>query len=131
MTLEAAAQSQFHADVEPGQAADHGDAPAEDLVAALEHRDCIAALLVDEEELVQRSLDQEFNLLARFRHLPHPVGGRDALRLRQEELLAVPSASSERARGYQELLAQWCAWGGFARLFHERITGGSPRRTYR
>ena len=80
MTLEAAAQTQARADIEPGQAADHGYAPAQDFIAALEHRDRIAALLVDVEQLVQRALDQEFDLLARFRHLPHPVGGSDALR---------------------------------------------------
>ncbi len=102
MALEAAAQTQTRTDVEPGQAADHGDAPAQDFVAAFEHRDRVATLLVDVEQLVQRALDQEFNLLARFRHLPHPLGGRDVLRPRQEELLAEPSASSERLRGYQE-----------------------------
>ena len=47
MALEAAAQAQARADVEPGQAANHGDAAAEDLVATLEHRDRIAALFVD------------------------------------------------------------------------------------
>jgi hypothetical protein len=72
MALEAAAEAQPRADVEPGQAANYGDAPAELLVAALEHRDRIAALLVDVEHLVQRALDEKFNLLARSRHLPPP-----------------------------------------------------------
>ncbi len=94
MVLEAAAQAQSRADLEPGQAADHGDAPAQVVVAALDHRDRIAALLVDVEHLVERAFDQEFDLLARFRHLPHPVGERDALRLGSQELLAAPPASS-------------------------------------
>ena len=81
MAFETAAQAQARSHVETGQAADHSDAPAEVFIAALQHRDRIATLLVDEEQLVKRAFDQKFQLLARFRHLTHPIGGRDPLRL--------------------------------------------------
>ena len=128
MTLEVAAQTQARADIEPGQAADHGYAPAQDFIAALEHRDRIAALLVDVEQLVQRALDQEFDLLARFRHLPHPVGGSDALRPGRKNYSPHRPRPASDCAAIKSCLFNDVRCGGLARLNHERETGGSLRR---
>ena len=102
MALEAAAQAQARSDVETGQATDHSDAPAQVFIAALEHRDRIATLFVDEEQLVQRAFDQEFRLLAHCRHFTHQNRKARRARSRLAELLAARPASSQRPDGYQE-----------------------------